>query len=116
MLAAFHGEEVVGTVQVVLADGDGGTSNSVSTTVTVTPVNDAPAVTTNTGLTLNEGAEAFISPTVLSATDPDNTAAQVTFSVTSGPAHGTLLLSGNPTTAFTQANLDAGLVSYRHDG
>jgi hypothetical protein len=79
-------------------------------------VDAVPAVTTNTGLTVNQGGSAEITSTDLDTADADNTAAQLTYTVTSSPAHGTLLLSGTPTSTFTQADLDAGLVSFQQDG
>jgi uncharacterized repeat protein (TIGR01451 family) len=87
-----------------------------SATITVIPVNDPPTISTNTGLTLNPGATAVISNTELAASDPDNTADQLTFTVTTAPTHGTVLLNGNPTTTFTQADIDAGTVSYANNG
>ena len=53
----------------VLTDSDGGTSNVVTFNIGVTPVNDAPVVTTNAGLTLLEGGTAVISEATLEATD-----------------------------------------------
>lgn len=87
-----------------------------SATITVTPVNDPPTISTNTGLTLNPGATVVINNTELAATDPDNRADQLTFTVTIAPVHGSVLLSGTPTTTFTQADINAGLVSYQNAG
>jgi uncharacterized repeat protein (TIGR01451 family) len=87
-----------------------------SATITVIPVNDPPTISTNTGLTLNPGATAVISNTELAAIDPDNTADQLTFAVTTAPIHGTVFLNGSPTAMFTQADIDAGNVSYANDG
>jgi len=84
-------------------------------TITVTPVDDAPTIATNAGLLLDPGTTAVIGAGLLAATDVDNTAAQLTFLVTTGPAHGTVLLNGAPTTTFTQADVNAGLVAYQHD-
>src|SRR5262249_57362352 len=52
----------------------------------------------------------------LEATDVDNSAAQLTYTVTVGPAHGTLLKGGITVTSFTQADINGGLISYQHDG
>jgi parallel beta-helix repeat protein len=82
--------------------------------VTVTLVNQAPAVTTNTGLAVAQGATVVVAPTALRATDPNGDA--VAFAVTAGPTRGTLRLAGVPTTTFTQADIDAGRVTYAHDG
>lgn len=104
------------TVQVVVTDGDGSTSDPVTTTVTVTPTNDVPAVTTNTTLTVAEGATGTITAARLTTTDPDNNPAQLTYTVTTPPTRGTLRLGGNPTSTFTQADITAGQVTYQHDG
>lgn len=103
-----------------LSDGAGGSLSGTSCTVTITPINDAPTVSTNTGLTLNEAATASITSSKLSVTDPDNTAAEVTFTVTTFPTHGGLyrqatLLSSTDAT-FTQQDVNNGYVTYQHDG
>jgi hypothetical protein len=82
--------------------------------VAVTPIHHPPVVSVNARLTANQGQAAVITAAALAATDPDGDL--VTFTVTAGPAHGTLLRSGGPTTTFTQADIDAGLVSYQQDG
>lgn len=104
------------TVQVVLTDGDGGTSTPATKTVNVAANNDAPTIGTNAGLTLDEGATATITASLLAATDPDNTAAQLTYSVTTAPANGTLKRDGVAASTFTQADIDAGLITYVHNG
>jgi VCBS repeat-containing protein len=104
------------TIQVVLTDGDGDTSDPATKTVTVTATNDPPVVSANTGLTVNEGASGAIGSSTLAATDPDNSSAQLTFTVTVAPAHGTLLRNNVAASTFTQADIDAGLIAYQHDG
>ncbi len=78
--------------------------------------NAAPTITTNNGLTLDEGATASITTAELSASDGDGD--PITFTVTSGPSHGQLENSDNPGSSiptFTQANLVAGKIRYVHD-
>ena len=104
------------TVQVVLTDGDGATSDPATIVVHVTLPNQPPVVTTNTGLTVAEGASGIVGQLNLETTDPDNTADQLTYSISAGPSHGALLLNGLPTTTFTQADINAGNVSYTNDG
>lgn len=93
----------------------------------VIPVNDAPAVNVNTGLVSDgngdrrvyEGGVRVLTTDVLSSVDPDSTTEQVQYRITSAPQNGTLLLNGVPMaagTAFTQADLASGKLSYRHNG
>jgi hypothetical protein len=112
------GSPVVGdrTVQVVLADGGGGTSAPATTTVSVHAADQPPAVTTNAGLTVPEGGSAVIAQADLEATDPDNSADQLTYTVSAGPSHGTLLVNGAAASTFTQADINAGNVSYANAG
>lgn len=86
--------------------------------ITVTPVNDPLSLTTPPTLSLNEGATATITAGYLQATDIDNLPADLRYFVTSGPANGTVTLSGTPLTSagFTQADVEAGLVAYVHNG
>ncbi|MBA4015842.1 MAG: hypothetical protein C0483_01505 [Pirellula sp.] len=101
----------------VVSDGSA-TSRTATSAVTVTPVNDAPTTVANLGLTLAEGGTAVVGGSALRTEDVDNTAAQLVYTVTSLPSHGSLNLSGVALGAngtFTQADLDAGRVSYTHD-
>src|SRR5262249_48022217 len=77
---------------------------------------DEQVLATNNPLTLDRGATATITAALLTTTDIDNTPSELVYTVTSGPAHGTLLVSGSPATQFTQQQIGAGLVSYQHDG
>jgi VCBS repeat-containing protein len=87
--------------------------------ITVTSVNDAPVITTNTGLSVNEGGTTTLGSGQLSASDSDNTPAQLVYSLTSAPAHGRLERVGTPgvvISSFTQADINSGSVRYVHDG
>ncbi len=88
--------------------------------VNVTPVNDEQVLASNSGLTLAENATGqLISNVMLRATDIDNTPAQLVYTLSAVPANGTLRLGGvalGVAATFTQADIDAGLVSYDHDG
>ena len=78
-----------------------------------------PLLIINTGLTLNEGAASAITNTQVQSTDADNTAAQITYTVTDITDNGVLKLSGNPIVVsgtFTQADIDNNLVTYEHNG
>jgi hypothetical protein len=91
------------------------------------PLNDAPAVTVNAGLVSDvagdrrvyEGGTRVLTTAVLDSFDPDSTDEQVQYRITAAPVNGTLLLNGvrvAPGTAFTQADLASGKLSYRHNG
>ena len=86
------------------------------------PSNHAP---TNDPLHVNEGGKAVISSALLQAYDPDSTATQVQYRITSAPAHGYIAYSTDGGTtvkvlgvnsSFTQADIEAGRVFYVHDG
>ena len=113
------------TITVVLKD-DGGTANdgqdtssSVTFTITVNALNDLPALTTNAGLTLNEGATAIINNNRLNVNDIDNPAAHLVYTLDAVTTNGTLKKNGTPLSAggtFTQADINAGLLTYEHNG
>jgi len=84
--------------------------------INVIPINDAPIISTNLGITLLEQGLVTITKSILSATDPDNVSSQLIFNVSSSPANGTLLKAGIAVSTFTQADIDGNLISYKHDG
>ncbi|MEZ0260537.1 MAG: cadherin-like domain-containing protein, partial [Alphaproteobacteria bacterium] len=86
-------------------------------TINVTPVDDAPVLATNAGLTTDEGSTRTIAVANLSATDVDTANASLVFTVTGGLTQGHLELTtgpGTPITSFTQADLVANRVVYVH--
>lgn len=87
-----------------------GTANSISHTVTSN--NDTPVQAQKNTLTLNQGDGATITSALLSYTDTDDVAANLTYTVVSGPANGTLNLGSS----FTQAAINGGTLSYTHAG
>jgi hypothetical protein len=94
----------------------GATAGTQTFTVDIIPVNDPPVLVTNAGLDVAQGATGVIDSGRLAAVDADNTPPEILFTVTSLPSRGTLLVSGFPPSSFTQADLDAGVVTYEHDG
>ncbi|AJQ93342.1 DUF4347 domain-containing protein [Gynuella sunshinyii] len=103
------------TISVTLTDTSGNTGAAVTATAELDRT--APTVATNSGLTLKTGYTKTISASLLSATDA--VSSSLTFTVTSVPTNGSLKRSGNVlanSDTFTQADLDAGLISYTHDG
>ena len=112
--------EGIRTISVTLTDGDGGTSNTATASVNLSAVNDEQVLATNTGSTVAEGSTGNVVTTaMLETTDVDNTSAQLVYTVDGIPANGILYNNGvalavNDT--FTQADIDAGLITYDHDG
>jgi VCBS repeat-containing protein len=102
-----------------VSDGTGGSIPETTFNITITPVNDAPTLAANAGLTVNEGGSGAITTAALQATDPDTGAAQLTYTLTAAPSKGTLSLNGAPLAVsgtFTQDDIDQGRVTYAHDG
>jgi VCBS repeat-containing protein len=85
-------------------------------------VNAAPAVVGTLVLgrdRIAEGEDIALTAAELGATDADNTPAELVYRINTLPQNGQLLLDGVPLTvaaSFTQADVDAGRISYRHDG
>ncbi len=108
-----------GPVTITVTVNDGTTSTNETFDVTVTAQNDPPVVAANTGSTVARGGTDVITNVELQITDVDNTPAQLTYTVTTGPVNGRLELTTAPglaITSFTQAQLNAGQVVYAHDG
>ncbi|MFH1812374.1 MAG: cadherin-like domain-containing protein [Pseudomonadota bacterium] len=87
--------------------------------ITINAVNDPPRVVQNTGRTIEEGAPFTLNATLLSATDPDNDDTALVFTLQVPPTHGSLLLVSTAVATngtFTQGDIDAGRMSYQHDG
>ncbi|MDH4152735.1 MAG: tandem-95 repeat protein, partial [Nitrospira sp.] len=103
-----------------IKDLDGNVSNEAPVSLAVTPVNDAPIVGTNTGLTVDEGATGTVITTaMLNEGDPDDSGAGLTYTLTAVPSNGTMRLNGTAlgvNDTFTQTDIDAGIVTYDHNG
>ena len=120
-------ETTADSIGLRLSDGDGafyvvGDDTTFYLQITVTPVNDPPAVVTNLALRLDEGAEEVITNTILLSEDPEDQSIMYTFDPDregNWPANGILKLDGIPLSAgdqFTQVAIDAGSLAYKHDG
>ncbi|MFC6199412.1 Ig-like domain-containing protein, partial [Ponticaulis profundi] len=83
--ADFNGTD---SFDVLIDDGNGGT-DTVTIEVTVTPVNDAPVGTDGSA----SGAEDSVITGTISATDMDGDT--LTYTLASGPANGSVTLTGN---------------------
>lgn len=79
--------------------------------VFVINVSEPPQVPTNTGLVLPTNTNAAITNTMLAATDVDNTASELVYTITVLPTQGSI-----SQTTFTQADIDNGNFTYTHVG
>ncbi|HUI26666.1 MAG TPA: NF038122 family metalloprotease, partial [Candidatus Kryptonia bacterium] len=75
-----------------------------------------PTLVVNNSLTVGIGKSVTITSSSLAFTDVDNPDTQLTYTIVTGPADGTLLKSGVATSSFTQADIDNGLMSYSENG
>ena len=99
-------------------DGNG-TIAEATVNITVTAVNDAPLISTNSGKTIQQGAADVITSADLNASDIDDAGIGLTYTVNVLPVNGAVALSGTALGiggTFTQADIDAGRVTYQHDG
>ena len=115
-----NGSEINGDIfKFTASDGVGGNMSELSFAMSVSPINDAPSVDTNAGLTLDEDATAVITNTKLKITDVDTSAGDITFILAAIPVNGKLQLDGSDlaaTDTFSQADIDSGKLKYVHDG
>lgn len=96
-------------------------------TITITAVNDAPTVATNTGVTLLEGGTSTIYNDHLNEGDVDDSGTGLTYTVTTLPSNGTLFVDANNNDTldagearsvngtFTQQDIDNGNLMYTHN-
>ena len=114
-----------------VADALNGLSDPAFTTISVGN-NNSPTIAINTGLIVDEGAEAAITPEMLNEGDPDDSGAELTYTVTSNVVNGTLSLRASDgisapviftdadidagSATFTQADIDEGRLTYTHNG
>ena len=107
------------TVSFVVSDGS--TDSAAATRrIDVVAINDAPVLVASAGLTVPENRfGSVIDGSRLSTTDADDGAAQLVYTLTAAPVHGTLRLGSAALGAgdsFTQADIDGGSLAYDHDG
>ena len=75
-----------------VSDGTNFSADSATITFEVSPVNDAPVLIDNNGITLNQGATETIDSNELQVSDVDNTTSELTYTVTDLPNNGQLVL------------------------
>jgi RHS repeat-associated protein len=99
-------------------DGEVYAVNEADVSLTLNPINDLPVLTTNARLTLAEGSSVAIANTVLQVTDVDNTAVEISYTLTNLPANGTVSLNGTAlatNATFTQDDIDNNRLTYTHN-
>gem|GEM_PF-1400175 len=112
--ANFNGAD---SFTVTGSDGNGGTATS-TVTVNVAAVNDTPVAGGTFSESVFKGGTIIFANTHLNATDIDTTNSSLTYTITAVPASGTVKLNGanlGVSGTFTQADVDAGNVSYIHN-
>ncbi len=105
------------TRNLTFALDDGVSVQSLARQVSVTPVNDPPVLANNT-LTVIQGGAVVLGSAQLGASDPDNPASALVYSVSALQA-GRFEFTTAPGVAvssFTQADINAGLVRFVQDG
>jgi cadherin-like protein/hemolysin type calcium-binding protein len=96
----------------------GGTFGSLDTAFAIVAA-APPQQTANAGLTLNEGATATVSATLLAYVDDLHASGAVTYTLDSLATHGEVELDGEALGSgdtFTQADIGSGKLAYVHDG
>lgn len=104
------------TLHFIVADaGDPMRSGSVQVAISIAAVDDAPVLVANGPQVALVGQRATLDAAQLRAVDVDDAAAAIVYTIEQLPADGALRLDGTPLAAgacFTQADLDAGRVSF----
>lgn len=112
--------------QYTMEDGANTTVNGI-VTVYVLYVDYPPRISTNVGMTVNEGQLMAVTPAMLQSVDDEQSADELVYFLLSTPALGSLYLDqtplngvGNaqllqPEDTITQKDIDDGKVFYRHD-
>ncbi|WP_199528734.1 Ig-like domain-containing protein [Pseudoalteromonas sp. bablab_jr010] len=115
------------TLTFSVSDGIESSSNVIGN-YTVTAINKAPSISTNKGLSIDEGAVKVISALDLSSTDADDSGTGLIFTLKSVPSNGSLFVDANDNGSldsgealavngtFTQQTLDDSNLYYKHNG
>ncbi len=98
----------------------GGLTSTTQITLTIHGANDEQVIAANAGITVAENSTGnVITNGMLQTTDVDDSAANLTYTITSMVTNGTLRLSGVALSngdTLTQGDIDSGLVTYDHNG
>jgi len=76
--------------------------------------NAPPTIETASGVTVTIGGQVPITDDELQTTDPEDGPSDLTYTVTTAPSQGQILVGGSQSSTFTQADVDNGDVSYNH--
>ena len=110
------GGEAAPSYSLIVSDGAIASAPS-APIVSFTNVNDSPTIAVN-ALTITEGATAVLSAVNILAADPDNSAAQLTYTVSTltGGQFERVSAPGVAITTFTQADINTGAIRFVHNG
>ncbi|MDA3961456.1 MAG: hypothetical protein PF961_11750, partial [Planctomycetota bacterium] len=107
-------------IRFVATDAGGTSSANADLTLSVSPVNDAPVVTLNTGSSVAIDGIIPINQTHIDASDEESNNDTLTFELLLVPSRGDLIHATNGTLllgdSFTRADLVAGNITYDHGG
>ncbi|MFN7844908.1 MAG: beta strand repeat-containing protein [Pirellula sp.] len=113
------GETLTLTYSITATDSQN-TTDTQLVTITITGTNDEQVIVTNNGIVIDENdTNSVISGSMLQTTDLDQSAAELTYTVTSSPSTGIIRRSGTVlgiNDVFTQSDINSGLITYDHDG
>jgi hypothetical protein len=76
--------------------------------------NAPPAIGTASGVTVTVGGQVTVTDNELQTTDPEDGPSDLTYTVTTAPSQGQVLVGGSQSSTFTQADVDNGDVVYNH--
>lgn len=117
-LEIFNGEQMNGTWKLRLEDkqsGSGGKLQELNLEICANIALESPVIEQNELLRLVPKGQAFITNQQLLATDKDNSAAQLTYTLVDMPVNGKLTLNGLELTVgskFTQADINNSILKY----
>jgi subtilisin-like proprotein convertase family protein len=114
LLAGFQNESIKGKWILRIDDkqsGEGGKLQEFNLEICAKTVISNPFIVKNETLKIHPGNNGLINNTLLLASDSDNTAAELIYTLVSAPGQGNLMLKGTPIkvgATFSQSDIDAG--------
>jgi Ca2+-binding RTX toxin-like protein len=115
---------VAQTLNISINDGGnsgsgGAKTGSGTVTLNVNAVNDAPTITSNNNILVDEGNTVIITNAMLQVSDVDNIPTELIYTINNLPAQGQLLLNNNAIAVggtFTQDDINNNRLTYTHNG